>query len=133
MGIDLKRTDRDYLYGRLLGAADKLEQYALRKKDNGRLVTAAIRHMQTFSQRPFSAWQIIHSSLLPYIQQVRDSFADRELQAIHVLFDASSFESDSPLSCLYLVGYYHERAYIDELIRVAHEKSSTTNQPKETP
>lgn len=131
MGIDLKRTDRDYLYGRLLGAADKLEQYALRKKDNDRLVTAAIRHMQTFSQRPFSAWQIIHNSLLPYIQQVRGSFADHELQAIHDRFDTEAFENDLPLSGLYLVGYYHERAYIDELIRVAHEKSSDNNQSKE--
>ena len=131
MSIDLKRTDRDYLYGRLLGAADKLEQYALRKKDNDRLVTAAIRHMQTFSQRPFSAWQIIHNSLLPYIQQVRGSFADCEIQAIHDRFDTESFENDLPLSGIYLVGYYHERAYIDELIRAAHEKSSNNNQPKE--
>ena len=131
MSIDLKRTDRDYLYGRLLGAADKLEQYALRKKDNDRLVTAAIRHMQTFSQRPFSAWQIIHNSLLPYIQQVRGSFADCEIQAIHDRFDTESFENDLPLSGIYLVGYYHERAYIDELIRSAHEKSSNNNQPKE--
>lgn len=131
MSIDLKRTDRDYLYGRLLGAADKLEQYALRKKDNDRLVTAAIRHMQTFSQRPFSAWQIIHNSLLPYIQQVRGSFADRELQAIHDRFNTEAFENDLPLSGLYLVGYYHERAYIDELIRDAHEKSSNNNQTKE--
>lgn len=131
MSIDIKRTDRDYLYGRLLGAADMLEQYALRKKDNDRLVTAAIRHMQTFSQRPFTAWQIIHNSLLPYIQQVRGSFADREIQAIHDIFDTSAFESDLPLSGLYLVGYYHERAYIDELINAAHKKSLDNNQSKE--
>ena len=133
MSIDLKRTDRDYLYGRLLGAADKLEQYALRKKDNDRLVTAAIRHMQTFSQRPFSAWEIIHQSLIPYKQQVRGCIADKEIQSIHDMFKGceKEFENDSPLSGLYLVGYYHECAYIDERVREAYEKSSDNNQPKE--
>ncbi len=133
MSMDLKRTDRDYLYGRLLGAADKLEQYALRKKDNDRLVTAAIRHMQTFSQRPYSSWQIIHQSLVPYKQQVRGSIADRELQAITNQFngDGSDFSNDSPLSGIYLVGYYHECAYIDELVQAVREKSSDNNQPNE--
>lgn len=129
MSIDLKRTDRDYLYGRLLGAADKLEQYALRKKGNDRSVTAAIRYMQMFSQRPFSAWQIIHQSLMPYKQQTRGSIADKELQAISNQFngDGKDFENDIPLSGLYLIGYYHECAYIDELVRAAYEKSSENN------
>ena len=133
MSIDLKRTDRDYLYGRLLGAADKLEQYALRKKGNDRIVTAAIRHMQIFSQRPFSAWQIIHQSLIPYKQQVRGSIADRELQAIFNQFngDGKDFSNDSPLSGIYLIGYYHECAYIDELIHTANEKYLDNNSPKE--
>lgn len=133
MSIDLNRTDRDYLYGRLLGAADKLEQYALRKKNNDRLVTAAIRHMQTFSQRPFSVWEIIHQSLLPYKQQVRGCIADKEIQSIHDMFMGceKEFENDSPLSGLYLVGYYHECAYIDERVREAYAKSSDNNQPKE--
>jgi len=133
MSIDLKRTDRNYLYGRLLGAADKLEQYALRKKDNDRLVTAAIRHMQTFSQRPFSAWEIIHQSLIPYKQQVRGCIADKEIQSIHDMFKGceKEFENDSPLSGLYLVGYYHECAYIDELRRAAYEKFSNNSQSNE--
>ncbi|MBQ9431303.1 MAG: type I-C CRISPR-associated protein Cas8c/Csd1 [Kiritimatiellae bacterium] len=133
MSIEPKRTDRDYLYGRLLGAADKLEQYALRKKNNDRPVTAAIRYMQTFSQRPFSAWQIIHQSLVPYKQQVRGSIADMELQAIFNQFngDGKDFGNDSPLSGHYLIGYYHECAYIDELIRAAHEKTSVNNQQQE--
>ncbi len=133
MSIDLNRTTRDYLYGRLLGAADKLEQYALRKKDNDRLVTAAIRHMQTFSQRPFSVWEIIHQSLIPYKQQVRGCIADKEIQSIHEMFNGceKDFENDSPLSGLYLVGYYHECAYIDEQCRALYEKSSNNTQSKE--
>lgn len=124
MSIDLARTDRDYLYGRLLGAADKLEEYALRKKDNSRLVTAAIRYMQTFSMRPATTWRIIHDSLLPYKQQVKNSVADRELQSIYANLSAEASENDSPLSGVYLAGYYHERSHIDDLISKARSRKS---------
>ena len=137
MSIDLARTDRDYLYGRLLGAADKLEEYALRKKDNSRLVTAAIRYMQTFSMRPATTWQVIHNQLLPYIQQVKGTIAFREIQAIKKLGAPETFADDAPLQSLYLVGYYHERAYIDDLIVEAAQKkqntdSSDNNKPNQT-
>lgn len=124
MSIDLARTDRDYLYGRLLGAADKLEEYALRKKDNSRLVTAAIRYMQTFSMRPATTWRIIHDSLLPYKQQAKNSVADRELQSIYANLSAEASENDSPLSGVYLAGYYHERSHIDDLIPKARSRKS---------
>ena len=137
MGIDLARTDRDYLYGRLLGAADKLEEYALHKKDNGRLVTAAIRYMQTFSMRPATTWQIIHNQLIPYKQQVRNSVADRELQSIGASLAAEAYEDDRPLAPVYLAGYYHERSRIETLIADAKAKkqsddsSDTVNKPQE--
>ena len=79
LSIELDRTDRDYLYGRLLGAADELEEYALYKKGNDRVATAAIRHMQTFSQHPFRTWQTIHGCLNPYIQMVKGGFAFNEI------------------------------------------------------
>lgn len=127
MNIDLNRTDRDYLYGRLLGAADKLEEYALRKKDNDRQVTAALRYMQTFSMRPFTTWRIIHDALLPYKQLVRNSIADRELQSIYVLLAADESENDAPLSPVYLVGYYHERAYIEgKIYEINKQKNEET-------
>ena len=116
MNLEPARTDRDYLYGRLLGAADKLEEYALYKKDRGRVNTAAIRHMQAFSQRPFRTWQIIHESLVPYIQTVKGGFAFKEIETVKNLFVPGDFESEAPLNGSYLIGYYHERAYIDKLI-----------------
>ena len=138
MSIELARTDRDYLYGRLLGAADKLEEYALHKNDNSRLVTAAIRYMQTFSMRPFTTWGTIHDALIPYKQKVKGCFADQEIQIVENLFaSVESYEDDSPLTGLYLVGYYHERAYIDKLVAEAKAKkesqgfSVNTNQEQE--
>ncbi len=127
LSIEHDRTDRDYLYGRLLGAADKLEEYALNKQGNDRLVTAAIRHMQAFSQHPFRTWKTIHDSLIPYIQKVKGSFAFDEIQAVNKLFIPGEYEKDLPLSGSYLIGYYHERAYIENLAKIASDKKKGKN------
>lgn len=116
LSLEPERTDRDYLYGRLLGAADKLEEYALYKKEQARTVTAALRHMQAFSQRPFRTWKTIHECLVPYIQSVKGGFAFREIETVKNMFPSGDFEKDAPLNGSYLIGYYHERAYIDRLI-----------------
>ena len=122
LSVELDRTDRDYLYGRLLGAADKLEEYALYKKDNDRTVTAAIRHMQSFAMRPFRTWQTIHGCLNPYIQTVKHSYAFGEIQNVMAKFLPEDYEKDAPLNGSYLIGYYHERAYIDSLLKAAATK-----------
>lgn len=122
LSLEPDRTDRDYLYGRLLGAADKLEEYALHKNDNDRTVTAAIRYMQTFSQRPFRTWQTIHACLNPYIQTVKGSFAFNEIQSVMELFKSGDYEKDAPLNGSYLIGYYHERAHIGDLVAQATAK-----------
>ncbi len=131
MTIQLERQDRDYLYGRLLGAADKLEEYALYKKENIRLVTAAIRYMQLFSQRPATTWSTIHDTLNPYIQQVKNSIAYQELQTIHDLFKVDDFMDNSPLTGMYLIGYYHERSYIDQLISAKKAEANNKAQEEE--
>ena len=127
LSIELDRKDRDYLYGRLLGAADELEEYALHKKDKDRVVTAAIRHMQTFSQHPFRTWQTIHGCLNPYIQTVKGGFAFNEIQAVMNQFVPGDYEKDAPLNGSYLIGYYHERDYIDSLVKAASKKKQSTN------
>jgi CRISPR-associated protein Csd1 len=122
LSLELERTDRSYLYGRLLGAADKLEEHALYKNEKYRVVTAAIRYMQTFSQRPFRTWETIHDCLLPYIQKVKGDFAFREIEVVKNLFQGRDFENDTPLDGSYLLGYYCERAYIDKLATEAKVK-----------
>lgn len=117
MSIELERRDRDYLYGRLLGAADNLEEYALQKKRNDRVVTAALRHMQAFAQRPFSTWATIHGCLNPYIQQVKHSFGFHEIKNIKQQFEEGDFERNEPLGGAYLLGYYHELAHIEALVK----------------
>lgn len=127
VSIQLERTDRDYLFGRLLGAADKLEEYALYKKGSDRAVTAAIRHMQAFAQRPFRTWQTIHSCLNPYMHIVKGGFAFNEIQAINQLFCPGDYEIDLPLNGSFLIGYYHERAYIDHLVETTKNEPLPSN------
>ena len=127
LSVELDRTDRDYLYGRLLGAADELEEYALYKKDNDRVATAAIRHMQTFSQHPFRTWQTIHGCLNPYIQMVKGGFAFNEIQAVMNQFVPGDYEKDTPLNGSYLIGYYHERSHINSLVKAASKKKQSTD------
>jgi CRISPR-associated protein Csd1 len=122
LSIELERNDRDYLYGRLLGAADKLEEYALRKQGNSRENTAAMRYMQVFSHRPYRTWHTIHDCLNPYIQKVKGSFAFSEIQEIKEKFEPGDYENDTPLNGSYLIGYYHERAYIEDLVKAAADK-----------
>jgi len=129
--IEHDRRDRDYLYGRLLGAADKLEEYALYKKSNDRVVTAAIRHMQAFAQHPFRTWKTIHDCLNPYIQTVKGSFAFQEIEAIKGRFIPGDYEKEAPLNGSYLIGYYHERAYIDTLVKAAGGKKQPINSNQE--
>jgi CRISPR-associated protein Csd1 len=128
MSLEEERTDRDYLYGRLLAIADGLERYALwkqltiqgREKDISRL-TNAIRYMNRFSQRPFSTWKIIHEQLNPYLEQLRKSnssdWYERELSLITSLFQSDEFEKDRSLSGTYLLGYYLERKKMDDRIK----------------
>lgn len=116
MSLETTRTDRDYLYGRLLGAADKLEEYALWKGKKERAETAALRYMQVFSQRPFTTWNTIHSTLAPYIPKVRNSIAYAEVQRVYDMFLPRDYEDDTPLSGAYLIGYYCERAYIEQTV-----------------
>ncbi len=127
LSIELDRNDRNYLYGRLLGAADKLEEYALYKKDSNRVVTAAIRHMQTFALRPFRTWQTIHGCLNPYIQTVKGGFAFNEIQTVMNKFESGDYEKDVPLNGSFLIGYYHERTYIDSLVKAAGNKKKSTD------
>ena len=125
LALEENRTDRDYLYGRLLGAADKLEEYVNYKEDNDR-ITNAVRYQNAFSQHPFKTWKIIEESLNPYIQKLRGkrNFSLDEIEKIKSLFQPGDFEKDEPLNGSYLLGYSLERINIKNLIDDAKNAKS---------
>ena len=96
MALDKECTIRDYLYGRLLAVADRIEYRTYEKDKDTSRVTNAKRYMSTFSQRPFDTWKIIEENLQPYLNKL--SIAERRyyenlLDSMMQLFDVEAFET----------------------------------------
>lgn len=114
MGLDPSNISRDYLYGRLLAIAEKIEETALRLSDSNR-PTNSQRLMQRFATRPFSTWSQIFDQLTPYIAQLivkRRGFMELRNQDIDEVmnqFSNADFKNDSPLSGEFLLGFHCQR------------------------
>ncbi|MEI7981620.1 MAG: type I-C CRISPR-associated protein Cas8c/Csd1, partial [Bacteroidota bacterium] len=114
MALEHERTDRDYLYGRLLAIAEQIEEAALYAANEKR-ETSAARLMQRFADYPFSTWRNIESQLVPYKSRLQANrpgtlFKMKNLlDEIHAKFQPGDFEKDSRLSGAYLLGYHCQR------------------------
>jgi len=129
MSIDESCVSRDYLYGRLLAIAEKLEDVALRIGGENRQTTA-VRYIQQFAQRPFTTWRNIELALTPYKNKLRGRRAgflvnkEKELDEIMNKFDRAEFVTDNPLSGEFLLGYHAQKmAYRTEKTESATEDS----------
>ena len=114
MSLNKENHSRDYLYGRLLAVAEKIEERALYLADVNRTTTAA-RLMQRFRSRPFDTWVNIYEHLQPYMQQltVRDggfiNNRKRDLDEIKDAFNDEDFKDNSALTGEYLLGFHCQR------------------------
>lgn len=114
MALELERTSRDYLYGRLLAIAEHIEERALFLSGEKRDTTAA-RLMQRFADRPASAWRSIELALVPYktrLRNLRPAFLhamEKELDDVMAAFEGDGFISDSVLTSEFLLGYHCQR------------------------
>jgi len=114
MALEEERATRDYLYGRLLAIAERIEETALYVGGEARPTTAA-RLMQRFADRPFSTWRNIEIALQPYMQRLRANRPGflvnrkRELDAVHDAFLPDEFTSEKPLSGEFLLGYHCQK------------------------
>ncbi|MGB5685648.1 MAG: type I-C CRISPR-associated protein Cas8c/Csd1, partial [Candidatus Electrothrix sp.] len=104
----------DYLYGRLLAIAERIEEVALNVGGEKRPTNAA-RLMQRFADRPFSTWRNIELSLQPYMQRLQGARAGfltnskKELDAVMDAFSPEEFREDRPLSGEFLLGYHCQK------------------------
>ena len=112
--LDTTITSRDYLYGRLLALAEKLESTALQVA-NVKRPTTANRLMQRFADRPYSTWPTIYKQLDPYIRQLTSSRAAfltnicKEIDEVISAFNRDEFMTDAALSGEYLLGFHCQR------------------------
>lgn len=110
MALDPNRKTRDYLYGRLLAIADRLEGHALYKAKEKRDTNAA-RYMQQFAGRPNKTWRQIYLSLSPYMARLGGAKYYKDMMdEVMCKFDPiEDFTSDKPLSGEFLLGYHCQR------------------------
>jgi len=109
MGLDLNRKTRDYLYGRLLAIADRLEGHALYRTNEKRDTNAA-RYMQRFADHPHKTWRQIYLSLSPYMARLGGAKYYKDLMdEVTCSFEAEDFNSDKSLSGEFLLGYSCQR------------------------
>jgi CRISPR-associated protein Csd1 len=110
LGLNTTRTDRDYLYGRLLAVADRLEQVAMYKANKNEVrTTNAVRLMAAFAVKPYHTWGVLHQQLIPYKKQLNGAgYYQSIIDDILVLL-ASEYENNTPLSPLYLLGFSAQR------------------------
>jgi CRISPR-associated protein Csd1 len=114
MALEENYHARDYLFGRLLAIAERIEDVALNISGENRPTTAA-RLMQRFADRPFETWRTIELALQPYMQRLRVSRAGfltnqlKELDTVQAMFKHDDFTSKATLSGEFLLGYHCQR------------------------
>ena len=116
MALEEDRKSLDYLYGRLLAIAERIEEVALNVGGESRPTTAA-RLMQRFADRPFSTWRNIELGLQPYMQRLQNIRAGfltnrkKELDAVLAAFSHENFTDEKSLSGEFLLGYHCQKQY----------------------
>ena len=132
MTLEKDRTTRDYLFGRLLAIAERIEEIALHVGGEQRPTTAA-RLMQRFADRPSSTWRNIELALQPYMQRLQGRRAGfltnrkKDLDAVMAAFQPDEFTNDHSLTGEFLLGYHCQRM----ALRKKESDAETNNEHKE--
>jgi len=131
LGLETERTDRDYLFGRLLAIADRVETHARYlqngKSNSDKRPTNAVRYMQRFLVKPSSTWVLLYKQLNPYIKRLNGAeWYQRQIDEIMTLLDFEEGKDDKALSFPYLMGYSLQRRafYENDKTKIDEEEMS---------
>lgn len=112
MAVDKNCTERDYLYGRLLAVADRIEYRTFDMDKDRSRITNAKRYMNNFSQRPFETWKVIEENIQPYLSKLpvpERRFYENLLDEIEDAFESvNDYQENKRLSGLYLLGFHSQ-------------------------
>ncbi len=136
MALELDRTSRDYLFGRLLAVAERIEDMALylAKENRG---TSAAKLMQRFADHPYSTWRTIELSLVPYKTRLRSRspgflvHMEKLIDDIICTFRGQDFMSEARLSGEFLLGYHCQRQALWQKSEATNAEENTENQTDE--
>lgn len=133
MALEQDRTARDYLFGRLLAVAERIEGRALYLADEKRDTTAA-KLMHRFADHPYSTWRTIELSLTPYKTRLRSKSPgflvnmEKLIDGIVCTFDKQDFMSEARLSGEFLLGYHCQRQALWSKPELDTTEDATENQ-----
>lgn len=124
MTLDLENSNRDYLFGRLLGVAEVLERNELNRRKEDR-ATNAMRYFNAFSQHPARTWLTIRRQLHPYQvrQGERVGYYNKLIRDIEASIQESDMNNDA-LGPKFLLGYSSQ---VKDLYTKNDQKEENTN------
>lgn len=112
MAVDKECRERDYLYGRMLAVADRIEYRTFDMDKDRSRITNAKRYMNNFSQRPFETWKVIEENIQPYLNKLpvpERRFYENLLDEIEDNFkNVEEYQKPGRLSGLYLLGFHSQ-------------------------
>jgi len=139
MALECERNTRDYLFGRLLAYAERIEERALSLAKEER-DTHAAKLMQRFADRPSSTWRQIEMLLGPSKSRVRSRSPgylyqlEQQIDQIFIKFQGDDFTDDRKLTAEFLLGYHCQRAKLNQRKPVANApKTPDASNEDETP
>lgn len=110
LALEENRTDRNYLFGRLLAVAEQIEKWALDGDDRE---TNAMRYMNALSKKPVETWRVISERLQPYQRRLKSKATRLNDLITHITdqFEPGDFDMkpEKPLTGAYLLGYHNQR------------------------
>lgn len=117
MALDYENTDRSYLFGRLLAVLEKAERATFTNGETRE--PNAIRLQSAYVNHPMSTWLILEDKLNPYFQRLNlgprkyyKGIMEEIVAKLGTLFESG--ELNRPLGELYLIGYYLQRAALNQ-------------------
>ena len=115
VSLDETKTDRSYLFGRMLAVADFVERSTYDWSDKKSRVTNAMQYMERFASQPASTWKNIQIRLRPYEQKM-GKYSDQNRLLINEIADKFCYNdySDAPLDGKFLLGFYCQQRQLEE-------------------
>ena len=109
VALNQTNTNRDYLFGRLLAIADKLEKDYYFQSNMKPRTTNAMKYMANYQLKPIDSWKTIFLKLSPYLE--KSSFKgryDKLIDEVMDLFQEDEFNNNS-LTPVFLLGFSNQR------------------------
>lgn len=115
MGLDRNNHNRDYLYGRLMAVAHKLEYDTFTEEERGKRETNSDKYRYMVVKKPKYYWKIVEQRIQPYKKKLDFGLQikyDKEFQEIYNSFDYDDFSNAKGLNERFLLGYNCELSFL---------------------